>query len=217
MAKRYYTIRVSRTFAHFSFVCMILGFCFLLIAFPSLDSSRETGSITADLRAGTDKVEAEKDEANEPMVVVEYDPVEAAKQREEKKRLEQARAREAKAKRDLEADRKAKVERADPRRRPTRPPPRREPRVEETRVVETRVVETPSRIKLPNGMKGCAKPSLFGRGYNVNNDANGELDPSCKMDAKEVTIYMYIAPLGNFTALLMLRTPYTCTSMIHIL
>lgn len=192
--KRYYTIRVSRTVAHLFCLCFIISFCFLLIALPTLDKSRQTGSIDVDLRSGT--VEHDDEAMDEPMVVVEYDPAEAARRREEEKRATDAKELEAMARRDaariekMDRDRDwvrddARRERYDERDRK-----REEPRQERREPVDQVLRKAPAvsgRVKLPNGMKGCTKPSSYGRGYFLDLDADGQLNPACRMAKKEVT------------------------------
>lgn len=201
MVKRYYTIRVSRTVAHVFCLCFAITFCTLLVALPSLEKSRQSSPfIEVDRRAGSSEHDTEVQD--EPLVLVEYDPAEAAMKREEDKMRERV-AKEAKARqdterrlaerervreteRDRERDRERYVEREEPR-LPARAPVREAPKEVVRRPDERRVESEPVRIKLPNGMKGCARPSPYGRGYNVDRDTTGQINAACTMDEKEVT------------------------------
>ncbi|XP_071502869.1 carbohydrate sulfotransferase 14-like [Diadema antillarum] len=208
MVKKYYTIRVSRTVAHLLGLCFVFGFGFLLIAVPALDSYRETGSINVDLRAGTDgESHASEEGEEEPMVVVEYDPKEAAKIREAERARDKKEAEEKKEAERREAARRAELRREqdllrqkeNAKRLPPPPKPQDRPvapnppakAAEEKRparvVVDAVLRERAPAIKLPNGMKGCAKPSPYGRGYLVNTDSEGRLDSACRMPSIEVT------------------------------
>ena len=207
MVKRYYTIRVSRTVAHVFCLCFAITFCTLLVALPSLEKSRQSSPfIEVDRRAGSSEHDTEVQD--EPLVLVEYDPAEAAMKREEDKMRERA-AKEARARQDAERrlgerervretererERERYVEREEPRlpareepRLPARAPLREAPKEVARRPDERRVESAPVRIKLPNGMKGCARPSPYGRGYNVDRDTTGQINAACTMDEKEVT------------------------------
>lgn len=225
MVKRYYTIRVSRTVAHVFCLCFAITFCTLLVALPSLEKSRQSSPfIEVDRRAGSSEHDTEVQD--EPLVLVEYDPAEAAMKREEDKMRERA-AKEAKARqdterrlaerervreteRDRERDRERYVEREEPR-LPARAPVREAPKEVVRRPDERRVESEPVRIKLPNGMKGCARPSPYGRGYNVDRDTTGQINAACTMDEKEVTPLPYTIT-RNFTYLSLvphsIKTPF---------